>query len=130
MLVGDDFAVVLDFRLYIERVRVPHMHAERFDTHLVGNLKRDGTEDSERLRTFREAPFGRTTTANPRHIGDFLGMGYFHLQLILLLHITGDIDGLYRTANVKLAHMVAVEGDIRIGAHTFQTEEILLSRDD
>ena len=54
-------------------------------------------------------------------------MGTFHLQFILLLHVTGDIDSLHRTANVKLAHMVAVEGDIRISAHTFQTEEILLS---
>ena len=33
------------------------MHAEGFDTHLVGDFKRDGTEDTERLRTFRETPF-------------------------------------------------------------------------
>ena len=103
------------------------MHAKGFDTHLVGDFKRDRTENAEGLRTFRESPFRRTTTANPRHIGDFLRMGNNHLQFVLLFHITGDINGFHRTANVKLTHMVPVQGDVRIGSHPFETEEILLS---
>ena len=109
---------------------VPDVDTEGFDANLVRKLQLHGAEDAEGLRALAKAHLRRATTADPRHIGNQLGVLGLDLQEVFALaqrlrHIQRE----HRAPHGMTTQGLAVERDCGIGADTLKVQESALARE-